>query len=53
MILGNPMLDATVFVILCWAGAIIFVPLAQWIDYKNDCKKYGKEVADEIWRRMR
>lgn len=53
MILGDLMLDAIAFVILCWAGAIIFLPLAQWIDYKSDCKKYGKEEADDIWRRMR
>ena len=27
--------------------------LGQWISYKRDCKKHGKDQADEIWRRMR
>lgn len=53
MILGNPFLDAVAFVGICWAGAILLMPLYQWISYKIDCKKYGKEQADEIWRRMR
>ena len=38
---------------LCYAVAILFVPLAQFIEYKRDCKKHGKEQANEIWRRMR
>lgn len=36
---------------LMFAIAIIIVPVVQWIDYKRDCKKYGKEIADEIARR--
>ena len=36
---------------LCWAFAIIFLPLVQWIEYRHDVKEHGKEVADEIWRR--
>ena len=52
MILGRPILDALAFVTIGWVGAILFVPIGQWIQYKKDCKKYGKEQADEIWRRM-
>ena len=53
MILGNPFLDAVAFVGLSYVGAILLIPLYQWISYKRDCKKYGKKQADEIWRRMR
>lgn len=36
---------------LCFGIAVLFLPLAQWIDYRRDVKKYGKEYADEIARR--
>lgn len=52
MIFGNPLIDALAFVAIGWVGAIFFLPLAQWIEYKLDCKRLGKEQADEIWRRM-
>lgn len=52
MIYGSPIIDALAFVVIGWIGAILLLPLAQWIEYKHDCKKYGKEQADEIWRRM-
>lgn len=52
MIFGSPALDAVAFVVFGWAGAFLLLPLAQWIDYKRDCKKHGKDQADEIWRRM-
>ena len=52
MILGNPLIDALAFVVIGWAAAILLVPIIQWTDYKRDCKRYGKEHADEIWRRM-
>ena len=52
MILGSPIIDALSFVVIGWIGAILLLPLAQWIEYKRDCKKHGKEKADEIWRRM-
>lgn len=39
------------FPFLGLAVAIIIVPVGQLIDYKHDCKKYGKEIADEIARR--
>ena len=38
------------FPFLVWAIAIILVPVVQLIDYKRDCKKYGKEISDEIAR---
>lgn len=30
---------------------VLFLPWAQWIDYKSDCRKHGKGAADEIRRR--
>lgn len=36
---------------LCYAIAVLLLPLAQWIEYRYDVKKYGKEYADEIARR--
>lgn len=53
MILGDPLLDAIAFVAIGWVGAILLLPIGQWLEYKRDCKKYGKEQADEIWKRMR
>ena len=53
MILGDPLVDALAFVAIGWIGAFLLLPLGQWIDYKMDCKKYGKETADEIRRRWR
>ena len=32
--------------------AIISFPIIRLIEWKRDCKKYGKETAYEIWRRM-
>ena len=52
MILGSPIVDALAFVAFGFVGAILLLPLSQWIDYKRDCKKHGKEQADEIWKRM-
>ena len=48
-------ISGDVFMLLgvCYAGAFLLIPIAQWIEYKRDCKKHGKEQADEIWRRMR
>ncbi len=42
--------------VICLMGlmfgiAILQLPFVQWIDHKRDCKKYGKEYADEIARR--
>jgi len=53
MILGSALIDAIAFVVICWAAAFILVPFGQWISYRRDCRKYGKEQAYEIWRRMR
>ncbi len=52
-ITGDIMFDVLALLAIGWAGAILLVPVAQWIEYKRDCKKHGKEQADEIWRRMR
>ena len=51
MILGDPLLDALAFVVIGWVGAILLLPIGQWIEYKRDCKRYGKSQADEISRR--
>lgn len=53
MITGSTLLDAIALVALGWAGALLLLPVGQWIDYKKDCKKHGKEQADEIRRRKR
>ena len=53
MITGSPILDALAFVIFGWAGALLLLPIGQWIDYRRDCKKHGKTLADKIWRRKR
>lgn len=37
---------------LMWAIAFVFVPIIQIIEYHIDCKKYGKEYTDEMYRRM-
>ncbi len=47
------MLDVLPFLAIGWAGAFLLIPIYQWIDYKRECKKHGKEQADEIRRRMR
>ena len=52
MIFGSPLIDALAVLAIGWVGAFLLVPIAQWIEYKRDCKKHGKEQADEIWRRM-
>ena len=31
---------------------LVGIPLGQWIAYRRDCKKYGKEIADEFRRRF-
>ena len=54
MISGHGILiDVLAFLVFGYAGAILLLPFGQWIEYKRDCKKHGKEMADEIWRRMR
>ena len=52
-ITGNVLTDVLLLLVIAWAGAILLLPIGQWIAYKKDCKKYEKEQADEIWRRMR
>ena len=52
-ITGDILTDVFMFLGIAWGGAILLLPVGQWIAYKWDCKKYGKEQADEIWRRMR
>ena len=50
---GDVLIDVLMLLIIAWVGAILLLLVGQWIVYKWDCKKYGKEQADEIWRRMR
>ena len=52
-ITGSSALDTLCFIAIGYTGAILLYPLVQWIDYRRDCKKYGKETADEIRRRWR
>lgn len=52
-ITGDVLTDALTLLAIAWVGAILLLPVGQWVAYKKDCRKYGKEQADEIWRRMR
>ena len=52
-ITGDILTDVLTLLAVAWASAILLLPIGQWGEYKKDCKKYGKEQADEIWRRMR
>lgn len=52
MITGDVMIDVFALLAIGYAGAFLLVPLGQWISYKRDCKRHGKEQADEIWKRM-
>lgn len=47
MITGNIMLDVLALLCIGYAGAFLLIPIAQWIDYKRDCKKHGMERRDE------
>lgn len=51
MITGSLLIDAVGIVAIGWGIAFLMLPIVQWIDYKRDCKKYGKKTADEIRRR--
>jgi len=53
MITGSIIGDVITFLAIGFVGAFLLLPIGQWIDYKRDCKKLGKDQADEIWRRMR
>ena len=53
MITGSHLIDALAFVVVGWVGAILILPIAQWIEYKRDCKKHGKEWAYEKWRKIK
>ena len=53
MILGDPLIDVLAFLAFGWIGAFLLVLFSQWIEYKIDCKKRGKEQADEIRKRRR
>lgn len=52
-ITGDILTDVFMFLGIGYVGAILLLPIWQWVEYKKDCKKHGKEQADEIWRRMR
>lgn len=53
MITGDVMPDVFALLAIGYSVAFLLIPLGQWISYKRDCKKHGKEQADEIWKRMR
>lgn len=44
------------FVVVLICAVVVFlllfgIPLTQWIEYRIDVKKYGKEIADELARK--
>ena len=45
--------DAVAIVVICLIIAILLLPIAQRIEYKQLVKKYGEEQALEIWKRWR
>lgn len=49
---GSSPLNAVLVIGLMWAIAFILTPIIQIIEYHIDCKKYGKEYTDELYRRM-
>ena len=51
MITGDILTDVVALIAIGWGGAILLLPISQWIEYKQDCKKHGKRVADEMRRR--
>ena len=52
-ITGDILTDVFMLLGIGYVGAFLLLPVYQWFAYKRDCEKYGKEQADEIWRRMR
>jgi hypothetical protein len=52
-ITGDILADVLTLLAIAWVGAILLLPVGQWVAYKWDRRKYGKEQTDEIWRRMR
>jgi len=48
----SPLLGAICLVSLMWGIAFMLVPILQIVEYHSDCKKYGKDRAYEIHRRM-
>lgn len=40
-----------VLLVSCCCIFVVGIPLSQWIDYRRDIKKHGKETADEIRKR--
>lgn len=51
MFTGCMLLDVSALLAIGWCGAILMLPMAQWIEYKQDCKKHGKRVANEMLKR--
>jgi uncharacterized integral membrane protein len=52
MLSEAPLLGAICVVALMWAIAFMLVPIFQIVEYHSNCKKYGKDTANEIRRRM-
>lgn len=49
---GSSPFNVVLVIGLMWGIAFILVPIVQIIQYHIDCKKYGKEYTDELYRRM-
>lgn len=48
----NPLFGTICLMSMMWGIAIMLVPIFQIIEYRSNCKKYGKDEANEIRRRM-
>ena len=46
------MSETIAIIIVGWITfLVVMIPLAQHIEFLRDCKKYGRETAEEIRRR--
>ena len=42
-----------IVVVIIAALECILIPLLHWIEYKRDCKKYGKDKVDGYYKKWR
>lgn len=53
MITGSIVIEGLLLFVIVLMGAFLLLCICALIAYKKDCKKYGKDLADEIWRMWR
>lgn len=50
---GNVIGDILLVLMIIWGGGFIGMGILFYVEYRRDCKRYGKDKADEMWRRRR